>query len=31
MRLTFSTKCKVGDKVQVLPGEHNFNWQAKLA
>lgn len=30
MRLTFSAKYKVGDKVQVLPGEHNFNWQGKI-
>lgn len=30
MRLTFSAKYKVGDKVQVLPGEHDFNWQGKI-
>ena len=30
MRLTFSAKYRVGDKVQVLPGEHNFNWQGKV-
>ena len=30
MRLAFSAKYKVGDKVQVLPGEHNFNWQGKV-
>ena len=28
MRLTFSAKYKVGDKVQVL--EHNFNCQVKV-
>ena len=30
MRLTFSAKYRVGDKVQVLRGEHNFNWQGKV-
>ncbi len=30
MRLTFSAKYRVGDKVQILPGEHNFNWQGKV-
>ncbi|MBO4780534.1 MAG: hypothetical protein J5497_07855 [Selenomonadaceae bacterium] len=30
MRLTFSAKYRVGDKVQVLSGEHNFNWQGKV-
>ena len=30
MRLTFSVKYRVGDKVQVLRGEHNFNWQGKV-
>ena len=30
MRLTFSAKYRVGDKVQVLPGEHNLNWQSKI-
>ena len=30
MRLIFSAKYRVGDKVQVLPGEHNFNWQGKI-
>ena len=30
MWLTFSAKYRVGDKVQVLRGEHNFNWQGKV-
>ena len=30
MRLTFSAKYRVGDKVQILPGEHNFNRQGKV-
>ena len=30
MRLTFSAKYRVGDKVQVLRGENNFNWQGKV-
>ena len=30
MRLTFSAKYRVGDKVQVRPGEHNLNWQSKI-
>jgi len=30
VRLVFSAKYRVGDKVQVLPGEHNFNWQGKV-
>ncbi len=30
MRLTFSAKYRVGDKVKILPGEHNFNWEGKI-
>ena len=30
MQLTFSAKYKVGDKLQLLPGEHNLNWQGKI-
>lgn len=30
MQLTFSDKYKVGDKLQLLPGEHNLNWQGKI-
>ena len=30
MRLNFSVKYRVGDKVKILPGEHNFNWEGKI-
>lgn len=30
MQLTFSAKYKVGDKLQLLLGEHNLNWQGKI-